>query len=678
MNDVSSTPHHFEPQARRHSVARPLVIAFCGLLAILFVAALIGGRAVQKLRQPIATATESGVGIAMSLRALSAAVDQIEAQLAPRFDVTPRDIQNAGDARTALPELESVRRLVTNLNQYAYPDVALDTLATLHGHFESCATQTLAAQQSLIASQTSVQSMRRELADATSRGAERTRLDSNAASTVNLRSQALLSDLRYEWSVLEATVASVVNAADRADIADASNRFASSLRQLVKGLSRLQSRDSRTEMFQAAGILFDLGRRPDNFFEQSVEHLALRERLATDHEQLVQAASQLRREIQSVAAANDVTTSNILDDAGSRLDQYQTGLVVFLLLSALTGALVLQRYVFDAVVLRLRKLHRTTLQLAGGALDEPIELDGHDEITDLSGALRVFRDHARARATSEAELRRQTAQLEAVNKELDDFAHVASHDLRAPLHGVDALAGFIEEDLGDELPAESAHHLSLIRARIQRLQSLLDALLEFARVGRDNMHTVRVNLGDCIADCATLMARPGFKITQDVTVGDVWLQIAPFSQLVRNLIDNAIKHHDRGYGVVHIKARREDNDICLEIRDDGPGIPVEYHERVFGMFQTLKPRDDVEGSGIGLALLRKTLTHIGGSIDIVSAPPGRRGTNFVVRWPLGAGDDVQSDRSGSLTRDDTGGPRAATRRDTALRPPPHEPVRAAE
>jgi signal transduction histidine kinase len=104
----------------------------------------------------------------------------------------------------------------------------------------------------------------------------------------------------------------------------------------------------------------------------------------------------------------------------------------------------------------------------------------------------------------------------------------------------------------------------------------------------------------------------------------------PLQTVLFNLIGNAIKHHDRSEGLIEVDVRDEDGSWRFTVRDDGPGIPKRFHEQAFKMFQTLRPRDQVEGSGMGLAFVKKTVGYFGGELSLVSEG---RGTEFSFTWP---------------------------------------------
>lgn len=236
-------------------------------------------------------------------------------------------------------------------------------------------------------------------------------------------------------------------------------------------------------------------------------------------------------------------------------------------------------------------------------------------------------------ATLDQRVKERTAELERSNRELDQFAYVASHDLKAPLRAIVNLAGWIAEDAGDQLPPPSQEHLEKLRGRALRMERLLDDLLTYSRVGRRDGVAEEVKTEALIQDTAYLLAPPaGFQVRVERALPALFTPRTPLELVFRNLISNAIKHHHQPeQGFVQITARDLGDFVEFEIRDNGPGIEAQYHERIFGMFQTLRPRDEVEGSGMGLAIAKRAVEYRGGAIQIESAVG--TGTSFRFTWP---------------------------------------------
>lgn len=227
----------------------------------------------------------------------------------------------------------------------------------------------------------------------------------------------------------------------------------------------------------------------------------------------------------------------------------------------------------------------------------------------------------------------QLNELLRINVELNNFTYVASHDLKSPLRGIDQLASWIADDLADTLNPETMEHLRLMRSRIKRMERLLDDLLAYSRVGRTDDEIATVNTHALINDIFDLIAttkRIELKLDPDLPV--LQTRKVPLELVLRNLISNAIKHHDKAEGCITIAARHLPGRVEFAVRDNGPGIAPEHQERVFGMFQTLKPRDEVEGSGIGLALVRKAVESLGGKVRLES--DGASGCTFYFTWPI--------------------------------------------
>jgi PAS domain S-box-containing protein len=226
----------------------------------------------------------------------------------------------------------------------------------------------------------------------------------------------------------------------------------------------------------------------------------------------------------------------------------------------------------------------------------------------------------------------QAAELQRSNAELTQFAYVASHDLKAPLRAIQNLAEWIAEDLPNDASDETRENLALLRRRGERLQDLLSGLLEYSRVGRIKEAPQRVDAEHLIAEIMEYLVPPaGFTIAWRGPMLVQRVSKAPLELVLRNLIDNALKHHDRDTGTVLISARDLGEVVEFTVQDDGPGIDPAYHDRIFVVFQTLKPRDDVEGSGVGLAIVKKTVEAHGGHISVESEPP-QRGASFIFTW----------------------------------------------
>ena len=240
-----------------------------------------------------------------------------------------------------------------------------------------------------------------------------------------------------------------------------------------------------------------------------------------------------------------------------------------------------------------------------------------------------------AHASRETErLRAANAELLAANRELDQFAHIASHDLKAPLRGMRQLAVWLRAELGGDLSERSARYLSQIDSRAGRLQDLLDALLAYSRVGRHGRAPTRFDPGSAIAATVALADLPaGMEVRIDADGAPMTADLALFEMVLLNLLSNAVRHHDRCTGVIQITARQERDGYRLEVADDGPGIAPRHHARVFEIFQTLRPRDEFEASGMGLAIVRKAVDRSGGTVTLYSDPERERGARFVVYWP---------------------------------------------
>ena len=231
----------------------------------------------------------------------------------------------------------------------------------------------------------------------------------------------------------------------------------------------------------------------------------------------------------------------------------------------------------------------------------------------------------------------RTAELQRSNRELDQFAYIASHDLKAPLRAIDQLAIWITQDAAELLPTASQVHLAKLRGRIQRMEGLLNDLLAYSRAGRQRHPVEAIDTGALVRNVIELLAPPaGFTVRLAEPFPALITEPVPLETIFRNLIGNAIKHHDRpDAGQVVIAATEQAALITFTVTDNGPGIEPQYHERIFQIFQTLKPRDQVEGSGMGLAIVKKLVEGYGGVVQLESSVG--QGATFRFTWPQALG-----------------------------------------
>ncbi|WP_096624368.1 sensor histidine kinase [Calothrix sp. NIES-3974] len=230
------------------------------------------------------------------------------------------------------------------------------------------------------------------------------------------------------------------------------------------------------------------------------------------------------------------------------------------------------------------------------------------------------------------ELAKTTQQLTKRNQELDQFTYVASHDLKAPLRAIAHISQWLEEDLAGYLTPENQRQLKILRGRVERMESLINGLLEYSRIGRVQYPVEEVEIELLIKQVIHSLAIPAsFHIEIQSQIPIFQTKKVPLFQVLRKIIDNAIKHHDREDGKINVCVRDTGDFWEFSIRDDGIGIAPEYHQKIFTIFQTLEPRDKKENTGVGLSIVKKIVDLEGGEIQIKSQLG--LGTEVIFTWP---------------------------------------------
>jgi signal transduction histidine kinase len=293
-------------------------------------------------------------------------------------------------------------------------------------------------------------------------------------------------------------------------------------------------------------------------------------------------------------------------------------------------AIMLSLYCWSIIAFRVARPINTMVNALYRATQEnvfemPKIFYRHDEIGKLARVLETFQLNAQKMKQS--------------NEELERFAFIAAHDLKSPLRAVDNISQWLEEDLADTLPEKSKKHLEEMRKRVGLMDKLLDDTLEYARINAKMEITSNEFVSGqlIMEEIIALLAPPaGFAVNVSDRFSKVQLKKFPIQQVLYNLINNAIKHHDKDRGIVDVDLQEDDTEYVIFINDDGPGIDPMYHQKIFEMFQTLQPRDKSRGRGMGLAMARKIVITQGGNITIESEPGN--GALFRFTWPKSTSD----------------------------------------
>lgn len=247
------------------------------------------------------------------------------------------------------------------------------------------------------------------------------------------------------------------------------------------------------------------------------------------------------------------------------------------------------------------------------------------EVLRLEEERRVAEAHATKLAQISAELVRS-------NRELQQVAYGASHDLKTPLRGIGAICDWLEEDLEAVLTDDARKHFAQLRHRVRRLGNLVDGILAFAKVGHQQAEREQVDIKTLVEGIVELLPpRPGASIELLPGLPVARVQRDLLDRVFSNLISNALKYARRNDARIEIGCQTNDSFFEFWVSDNGPGIEAKYHERIWNLFQRLESQSDVEGTGVGLALVKKIVEGQGGRAWVVSQPG--EGASFHFLWP---------------------------------------------
>lgn len=333
-------------------------------------------------------------------------------------------------------------------------------------------------------------------------------------------------------------------------------------------------------------------------------------------------------------------TSRLVSRNQNRLmaEQTRAGIIVAVLIASLAIINGATFYLANKRIIRgVRQLAQGADHIASGDLNQRIRLQGNDELAELA---EVFNHMTQSLQLSAAKLRLRTQKLEQSNRDLEQFASLASHDLQEPLRKIKAFGDLLIMESGDELSPKAQDYLTRMSKAARRMSDLISALLAYSRVVRSQVPYAEVKLDTVVQEVLGDLERRIAEEQADVDVGPLPVLQAnamQMRQLFQNLISNALKYHSPDTPPrIRIRSRclgQGPDAIChIEVTDNGIGMEEQYLEKIFTPFQRLHGRHKYEGTGIGLALCRGIAERHGGSISARSTPGS--GSTFQVSLPV--------------------------------------------
>jgi light-regulated signal transduction histidine kinase (bacteriophytochrome) len=229
------------------------------------------------------------------------------------------------------------------------------------------------------------------------------------------------------------------------------------------------------------------------------------------------------------------------------------------------------------------------------------------------------------------DLQRYAEKVEKINTQLDEFVYIVSHDLKAPLRGLASLSTFPEDELGANPKQEIIDILTMMKSRTSRMQNLIDGILHYSRMGNSKTEKEKVDVKELIHNIIDLICPPQhIRIEFPGNLPVLNTEKIKLHEVFQNLLSNGIKYNDKEMGVVKIGFEEKEKHYEFSVTDNGVGIRPEHQQKIFGIFQTLQPKDKIESTGIGLTIVKKIVEEQDGTIQIQSE--FGKGSTFRFSW----------------------------------------------
>ncbi len=300
----------------------------------------------------------------------------------------------------------------------------------------------------------------------------------------------------------------------------------------------------------------------------------------------------------------------------SSIERTHTFSFIFMTLTIIVG-LISTIYIVTLITKRIKSMVRLAEDISKGHFTI-VNDTRNDELTGLSNSLNIMSD----------KLSKNIHELENRNSELDKFAYVVSHDLKAPVRGIHNVIKWIEEDLGPELSPEMKKYLSIIPQRTMRMENLINGLLDYARIS-EKTQASEVDVNELVKEIVDSIVPRHFKV-ETGKLPQLYTEALKLEQVFTNLISNAVKYTHRKDGHIIITCDQLAEFYRFTVKDNGIGIDAEYHNKIFEIFQTLREKNEIESTGVGLAIVKKIIDEQRGTIAVKSK--AGEGAEFVFTW----------------------------------------------
>ncbi|MCP4680416.1 MAG: PAS domain S-box protein [Deltaproteobacteria bacterium] len=294
----------------------------------------------------------------------------------------------------------------------------------------------------------------------------------------------------------------------------------------------------------------------------------------------------------------------------------------------------LHRQVFEAFLPNgdMRIQHTQVSAIADKSQKDYMALFCVEDVTEISRQAGELQESNKTARRELEERKKVEKALEDKSVELEKFAYSASHDLKAPLRSITNLVSFIEEDLSGKLDDDTKKYMDRVYLQISRMNGLIRSLLEYAMADKHSKEMIEVDTGLLVDNIVDMLRETkGIDICVSPSMPTFVTTKTPLEQVFRNLVSNAFKYHDKTNGKVDIVVSEKDEHFLFEVIDNGPGIEKESQKKIFDIFAKLETKDKIEGSGIGLALVKKLVENNGGEIGVHSEKG--EGSRFYFTWP---------------------------------------------
>jgi signal transduction histidine kinase len=444
----------------------------------------------------------------------------------------------------------------------------------------------------------------------------------------------VISELISRSSRLQKDILTIEKTTSKSGVLAIQQDFDHSLRVITRAIVNNKKLLLRDSLGPSVLILIKHGQDSADIFDHQLNHIGLVDEVNKLHDVNFELTKKLNNAVNlfSASVKNNTTLSSIA--LGNTIQYSKSAFYVVGIISIILLVIII-RYVYKNIVVRLNVLAIASRKLLGSDLDFEIDTSGNDELSKYAESLVTLKGLIGMRKLLHEDLKKQTTLLQRSNEDLSLFAYVASHDLQEPLRVISSYSQLLSKRYKDKLDADADKFIDYMVSGCSRMESLIEGLLSLSRIDTNKGDSQSIWIKEILQQVKSdyqIKIKEKFALITWDEMPNIYADPSQIKTIFQNLISNALKYNESTPPKIHISAEKENDFWRFYVKDNGIGIREDQYKKIFVIFKRLHSRNKYNGTGIGLSMCKKIIERYGGEISVTSNES--EGSTFIFTLPV--------------------------------------------